>query len=80
MSGGWRSRSGRWITFSHEPLSVFSTFDDFAAINPVMKAPTLVTAEGTILMDSSLILDYAGRLASPERSLLPDDIFAHARG
>jgi glutathione S-transferase len=37
-----------------------------------VKAPTLVCDDGTVLMDSSLILDYAQALA--QRSLLPADL------
>jgi glutathione S-transferase len=59
------------IPFTHEPLSVFRQFGSFAAINPVVKAPTLVTGEGVALMDSSLILEYVARLAPPERQLTP---------
>src|SRR5690348_9280490 len=58
------------LPFEHRPLSVFRTFDEFRAINPVVKAPTLVCDEGTVLMDSTLILDYAEALAAP-RSLMP---------
>ncbi len=57
------------IPFEHDPLSVFSTFDQFSRINPVVKAPTLVCDDGTVLMDSGLIIDYlevlAGRTLSP---------------
>jgi glutathione S-transferase len=60
------------VRFEHRPLSVFSTFDEFRAVNPVVKAPTLVCDDGTVLMDSSLILDYAQALA--QRSLLPADL------
>ena len=58
------------LPFEHRSLSVFRTFDQFRAINPVVKAPTLVCDDGTVLMDSTLILDYAEALAAP-RSLLP---------
>ncbi|WCT75937.1 glutathione S-transferase family protein [Novosphingobium humi] len=64
------------LDFEHQALSVFSTFDAFAAINPVVKAPTLVTDEGIVLMDSSLILEHVERLAG--RSLSPADPAAHA--
>lgn len=57
------------IDFTHESISVFSTFSEFGAINPVVKAPTLVCADGGILMDSSLILQFAE--ASSGRSLWP---------
>lgn len=63
------------LPFEHRALSVFRTFDQFRAINPVVKAPTLVCDDGTVLMDSSLILDYAQTLAAP-KSLLPDGLAA----
>ena len=66
------------IAFVHEPLSVFRQFEAFAAINPVVKAPTLVTGEGIVLMDSTLILDYLDRLVQEERKLTPDAA-SHAR-
>jgi glutathione S-transferase len=66
------------LRFRHEALSVFRNWDAFAAINPVVKAPTLVTDDGTVLMDSALILEYAERLAPPERRLTPETAQAHA--
>ena len=59
------------VDFVHEPLSVFSTFTEFSQINPVVKAPTLVLDDGTVLMDSSLILDYLETLAPADKKLLP---------
>ncbi|WP_349960252.1 glutathione S-transferase [Rhizobium sp. ZPR3] len=67
------------IAFVHEPLSVFSAFDAFADINPVVKAPSLVTDDGIVLMDSSLMLEHAERIAVPGHSLMPLDPRAHAR-
>ncbi|USX28353.1 glutathione S-transferase [Oxalobacteraceae bacterium OTU3CINTB1] len=61
------------VPFEHQSLSVFRTFDQFRKINPVVKAPTLVTGDGTVLMDSTLILQYAETLATPERRLTPSD-------
>lgn len=58
------------LAFEHRSLSVFRTFAQFRAINPVVKAPTLVCDDGTVLMDSTIILDYAEALAAP-RSLMP---------
>jgi glutathione S-transferase len=46
------------IPFQHESISVFTTFEQFRAINPVVKAPTLVCDDGAVLMDSSLILQF----------------------
>ena len=59
------------IPFEHRSISVFRQFEEFRAINPVVKAPTLICDDGTVLMDSTLILDYAQSLAPPGRSLLP---------
>lgn len=67
------------LPYVHEPLSVFRHYDSFAAINPVVKAPTLATDEGIVLMESSLILEHAERLADPRLSLAPTDIPTHAR-
>lgn len=59
------------VPFVHRPVSVFSTFEQFRAINPVVKAPTLVCDDDTVLMDSTLIIDYAQALSG--RSLMPAD-------
>ena len=60
------------LKFEHESLSVFRTFPQFQEINPVVKAPTLICDDGTVLMDSTLILEYAEALARP-RTLMPAD-------
>jgi glutathione S-transferase len=62
------------LPFEHRPVSVFRGFDAFRAINPVVKAPTLVCDDGAVLMDSSLILEYAEALAAPRATLIPRDI------
>ncbi|MCF5668450.1 glutathione S-transferase family protein [Pseudomonas marginalis] len=67
------------VDFVHEPLSVFRTFTEFSQINPVVKAPTLVLDDGTVLMDSSLILDYLETLAPADKKLLPSQPAERAR-
>jgi glutathione S-transferase len=62
------------VPFEHKAVSVFSTFEQFQSINPVVKAPSLVCDDGEVLMDSNLIIDYAESLAGPEKSLLPSNI------
>ncbi len=57
------------VPFTHLPLSVFSTFEAFGRINPVVKAPTLVCDDGGVLMDSTLILQWAATLST--RALRP---------
>ena len=59
------------VPFEHRPLSVFRNFDEFRKVNPVVKAPTLVCDDGTVLMDSTLILDYIEATVSSERRLTP---------
>jgi glutathione S-transferase len=46
------------IPYQHRSVSVFSGYDQFRQINPVVKAPTLVCDDGEVLMDSTLIIDY----------------------
>lgn len=65
------------LPFEHAAVSVFRGFDEFQRINPVVKAPTLVCDDGTVLMDSTLQLQYSESLAG--RSLLPRDSGALAR-
>jgi glutathione S-transferase len=59
------------VPFEHASISVFRTFEQFRQINPVVKAPTLVCDDGTVLMDSTLIIEYAEALANSQRSLMP---------
>jgi len=61
------------IPFEHEAVSVFSTFEKFQGINPVVKAPTLVCDDGEVLMDSSLILQFLEDTQARDRSLWPTD-------
>ena len=44
--------------FIHRPISLFRHVDQFSKLNPLLKAPTVLTDDGTALMDSSVILDY----------------------
>jgi glutathione S-transferase len=61
------------VPFEHEAVSVFSTFERFQAINPVVKAPTLIAGDGTVLMDSSLILQYVEAVHTGGRTLWSAD-------
>ena len=45
------------LPFEHRSVSVFRHVDEFRRINPVVKAPTFVCDDGTVLMDSTLIVD-----------------------
>ena len=67
------------VAFEHRALSVFRNFDEFRKVNPVVKAPTLVCDEGTVLMDSTLILDYLEATVAPGKRLLSQDLDARRR-
>jgi len=67
------------IRYRHKPISVFDSFDEFAKINPVVKAPTIVLDDGGVLLDSSLILDYFERQNHTGRRLMPGEPLKQAR-
>jgi glutathione S-transferase len=76
MCGGWPSRSGCWVWPSTWTRCRSSAhFDRFAAINPVVKAPSFVTDDGVVLMDSGLMLEHIAHLAP--RPLMPPDRASH---
>jgi len=60
------------LPFEHRSISVFRQYDEFRRINPTVKVPTLVCDDGEVLMDSSLILDYAESFAAPGKRLMPE--------
>lgn len=62
------------LPFEHQSVSVFSAFDRFREINPLVKAPSLICDDGTVLMDSILITQYAEAFPQKQRSLLPTDL------
>ena len=61
------------IPYEHNPLSIFKGYDEFRGVNPLVKVPTLVTDDGEMLVDSTLIIDYLESLVANERSLMPLD-------
>ena len=61
------------VPFEHRAVSVFRHMDEFRKVNPVVKAPTLVADDGTMLMDSTLILDHIESTLPQSRRLMPSD-------
>ena len=57
--------------FAHRPISLFRHIDEFSKINPLLKAPTLLTEDGTVLMDSNVILDYLAAVDPRVAALTP---------
>lgn len=64
------------INYQHRPLSIFKSFDEFRAVHPLVKVPTLVCDDGEMLLDSTLIIDYLETLVDPDESLLPREAMA----
>ena len=60
------------IPYKHRELSIFRNFEEFRAINPMVKVPTLVLDDGEVLIDSGLIIDYLESQVA-RRSLMPAD-------
>lgn len=60
------------IPIEHKALSVFRNFPEVHAINPLVKAPTLVLDDGELLVDSTLILQYFDAIR-PDNALQPAD-------
>jgi glutathione S-transferase len=60
------------VAYEHRELSIFRNFDEFRAINPLVKVPTLVLDSGEVLVDSSLIIAYIETQVA-KRSLMPSD-------
>jgi glutathione S-transferase len=57
--------------FERDPSSVFSNFEDVSRINPLGRVPALVLDDGTVLLDSTAILDWLDSEVGPERALMP---------
>jgi glutathione S-transferase len=59
--------------FIHRPISLFRHIDQFSKLNPLLKAPTLLTEDGAALMDSSVILDYLAGVDPCIAALTPSE-------
>jgi glutathione S-transferase len=57
------------LPFRHEPWSAFGDADRIAAINPLTRVPLLVLADGNVLNDSHMMLDYLDHLVPAGKAL-----------
>jgi glutathione S-transferase len=57
--------------FIHRPISLFRHIDQFSKLNPLLKAPTLITDDGVVLMDSNVVLDYLAGIEPRIAALTP---------
>ena len=60
------------IQYEHNPLSIFKGYDEFRDVNSLVKVPTLVTDDGEMLVDSTLIIDYLESICTNGRKLMPE--------
>ena len=59
------------IAYDHRPWSTFGDADALAAFNPLKRVPTLVLADGEVLIDSAAILDALDERVGAARALIP---------
>jgi glutathione S-transferase len=59
------------LPFEHWPWSTFGDADRIRPYNPLVRVPTLILNDGSVLIDSHIILDYLDGLVSAERALFP---------
>ena len=65
------------LSFEHRSVSVFRHMEAFRAINPLIKAPSLVADDGSVITDSGLVIRHFEDVAG--RSLRPDDLAGRTR-
>jgi glutathione S-transferase len=59
------------VAFERDRSSVFRNFGDVRRINPLGRVPALVLEDGTVVVDSTAILDWLDGEVGPERALMP---------
>lgn len=59
------------IGFVHRPWSTFGDRARVQAYNPLVRVPTLVLDDGSVLIESHMILDYLDEQVGAERALFP---------
>jgi glutathione S-transferase len=64
------------VAFEHEPISLFRHIDAFRRLSPLLKAPSLVLEDGSVLVESGVILDYLGARFDAVAALRPRDASA----
>ena len=59
------------LPFEHRPWSVFGDAERIRPFNPLVRVPTLVLDDGTVLVESHSMLDYLDGLVPSERAMFP---------
>lgn len=61
------------MAFEHRPWSILADAEKIRPYNPLMRVPTLVRDDGSVLVETLAILDVVDRLAPPEKRLIAAD-------
>ena len=59
------------VPFEHRPWSVFGDAEKVRQYNPLVRVPTLVLDDETVLVESGVSLDYLDGLVPAERAMFP---------
>jgi len=59
------------LAFAHRPWSVMGETERIAALNPLVRVPTLLLDDGEVLVDSVTILDHLDTLVPEAARLVP---------
>lgn len=51
------------VPFRHRPISLFRHIDEYTTLSPLLKAPSLIADDGTVLVESNVILEYLATLS-----------------
>jgi glutathione S-transferase len=60
--------------FQHRPISLFRHIPEFAALSPLLKAPSLIADDGTVLVESGVILDYLATVSAAVARMKPNTL------
>jgi glutathione S-transferase len=58
------------MAYQHRPWSTFGDAEKVGAFNPLRRVPTLVLADGQVLIESGAILDHLDEVAGPTAALI----------
>lgn len=61
------------LPFEHRPWSTFSDAEKIRPYNPLLRVPTLVRDDGSVLIESATILDYLDHRVPADRALIARD-------
>lgn len=61
------------LPFEHRPWSIFGDAEKLQTVNPLIRVPTMVLADGGVIVDSPSMIDHIDSLVACDQRLLPQD-------